>query len=103
MKIDQSNKKRNNQLGKLWPLHFEIHGMLIIYLEKGKTIIGEYYCVFLDELNDRIKKTITFGEENNFLSSRQCTSTQVNNNDGKIVSIIIRIATSFIIFARFSS
>jgi len=34
-----------------------MHGVIFIdYLEKGKTIAGEYYCGLLDKLKEEIKK-----------------------------------------------
>ena len=36
---------------------WDSHGILLIdYLEKGKTITGEYYAALLDQLNDKIKE-----------------------------------------------
>ena len=57
----------------------DAHGILSIdYLEKGKTINGEYYMALLVRLKEEIAKTPT-----------QCTVSQVDRNNGKIAQIAL--------------
>ena len=64
------NNKQNNGI------------LLIDYLEKGKTINSDYYCELLDRLKEEITKTASFVEKMH-LFARQCTSSQIDKNDGK--------------------
>ena len=52
--------------------------IFIDYLQKAKTINGEYYANLLQHLSDEIKeKTAAFGEKESVVSSRQCTSSHI--------------------------
>ena len=62
--------------------------LLIDYLQKGKTINSEYYCNFLDQLNEKLRKK---RQTYNF-SSRQCTYSQRCFNNYKIQKIKVQIA-----------
>lgn len=59
--------------------------LLIDFLENGKTIIGEYYCSLLDQLDAMTRKKKTcLSEEENSLLSRQCSGPQRYFDNGKI-------------------
>jgi [histone H3]-lysine36 N-dimethyltransferase SETMAR len=75
-------EKRNGQLASvLWDAI-----IFIDYLENGQTINNEYYMVLLERLNDEIKKkTVPHLKKKSAVSSRQCTVSQINQKDGKIV------------------
>ena len=63
---------------------WDAQGILFIdYLEKGRTINSEYYIALLVCLKEEIAKKIVTNEEKSGLSLRQCTVSQVNQNDGK--------------------
>jgi hypothetical protein len=64
---------------------WDAEGILFIdYLEKGKTIIGEYYCSLLTRLDEKIRGEKTrFAKEKNHLSSGQCTLPQKCFGNGK--------------------
>jgi len=48
----QRRQKQFHQLRSWQLFNFDTHGILLIdYLEKGKTITGEYYTLFLDQQN----------------------------------------------------
>lgn len=79
--------KTQQSAGKVMASVFwDATGILFIdYLEKGKTINSDYYMALLDRLKDEIaKKTASNGEQKSDLSSRQCSMSQVGQNDGKI-------------------
>jgi len=61
-------------------------GILFIdYLEKGKTITGEYYSNLLIRLDKKInEKRPSLQKEKNHLSSGQCTCPQKCFGNGKI-------------------
>ena len=50
--------------------------LLIGCLQKGETIISEYYCNLIDELNGNIEKNDVVYDTKNSFSSRHHTSTQ---------------------------
>jgi hypothetical protein len=77
----QSVERRNSQLASvLW----DARGILFIdYLEKGQTINSKYYMAELERLNDKIKKKRPDLKIKSAVSSRQCTMSQINQNDGK--------------------
>ena len=59
--------------------------IFIDYLQKATTINSDYYCALLDRLKSEIaKETATFAKEKSVVSPRQCTVSQVDENDGKI-------------------
>ncbi|GBP83022.1 Histone-lysine N-methyltransferase SETMAR [Eumeta japonica] len=83
-----------------WDARGVIH---IDYLEKGKTITGEYYSKLLDRFDVDLKqKTAAFGEEESAVPSRQCTCAHLFSHDGQNPRIEIRTATPSSIYSRFS-
>jgi hypothetical protein len=65
---------------------WDARGIIFIdYLEKGQTINSEYNMALLERLNDEIKKKGPDLKKKSAVSSRQCTVSQINQNDGKIV------------------
>ena len=60
------------------------------YLQKVRTIDGEYYTNLLDRFNENLKKkTTAFGQEKSYFSSRQCKSTCVCCFHGEISRITL--------------
>jgi hypothetical protein len=56
---------------------WDAEGILFIYyLEKGKTITGEYYCKFLTRLDENIREKKPEFQKKNHFSSGQCTRQQ---------------------------
>lgn len=76
LKSHESRPKRpkvQRSAGKVMASVFwDAHGIIYIdYLQKGRTVTGEYYAELLDKLNDEIKKKTTpYGEEKNSVPSR---------------------------------
>jgi len=69
--------------------------IFIDYLQKGKTINGEYYANLLQRLSDEIKKKRPhFGEKESVVSSRQCTSSHIRYRDGQNQWVKVRIVPS---------
>lgn len=56
--------------------------ILIDYLEKGKTITGEYYASLLGQLKEEIKKNHHIWRKKNSFSSRQRPSSHVLRFNG---------------------
>lgn len=54
----QKRPKTQTSAGKVMAsIFWDAHGIILIdYLEKGRTITGDYYVALLDRLNDEIKK-----------------------------------------------
>jgi hypothetical protein len=50
----------------------------------GQTINSEYNIGLFERLNDEIKKMAPFEEKKSAVSSRPCTVSQINQNNGKI-------------------
>ena len=65
---------------------WDAEGILFIdYLEKGKTITGEYYSNLLTRLDDKfVKKDPVCKRKKTNLSSGQCTRPQKCCGNGKI-------------------
>jgi hypothetical protein len=65
---------------------WDAEGILFIaYLEKGKTITGEYYSNLLTRLDDTIREIRPgLQKKKNHLSSGQCTRPQKCFGNGKI-------------------
>ncbi|GFX70204.1 hypothetical protein TNCV_4616421 [Trichonephila clavipes] len=61
------------------------------FLEKGKTITSEYCMTFLDQLNQKIKKKRPQMQKKSTVSPRQCSVPQVQENNGQIERIALRI------------
>jgi hypothetical protein len=80
-------------------------GILFIdYLEKGKTITGEYYSNLLTRLDKKNSWEKTqFAKEKNHLSSRQCTRPQECFGNGKIKEYALWIVGTSTLFLRFGS
>ena len=78
--------KTQQSAGKvLASIFWDARGIIFIdYLEKGKTVTGEYYAASLDRLNEEITKKAAYGEEKSALSPRQCTGSHIHESDGKI-------------------
>ena len=63
----------------------DAEGILFIdYLEKGKTIIGEYYSSLLTRLDEKICEKRPGLQKKNHLSSGKCTRPQKCSGNGKI-------------------
>jgi len=84
---------------------WDAEGILFIdYLEKGKTITGEYYSNLstrLDEKNSWEKTR--FAKEKSRLSSGQCTHQQKCFGSGKIKGSALLIVGTSTLFPRFGS
>jgi histone-lysine N-methyltransferase SETMAR len=64
---------------------WDAEGILFIdYLEKSKTITGEYYSNLLTRLDEKIHEKRSGLQKKNYLSSGQCTQPQKFFGDGKI-------------------
>jgi len=64
---------------------WDTEGILFIdYLEKGKTITGEYYSNLLTRLDEKIVRKDPVCKKKNTLSSGQCTRLQKCFGNGKI-------------------
>jgi hypothetical protein len=59
--------------------------LFIDYLEKGKTITGEYYSNLLTRLDEKIREERTGLQKKNHLSSGQCTHPQKCFGSGKVM------------------
>jgi hypothetical protein len=78
--------------------------LLIDYLEKGKTITGEYYSNLLTRLDEKIReKRPGLQKKKNHLSSGQCTRPQKCFGNGKIKGSALRIVGTSTLFPRFDS
>ncbi|KAF7284115.1 hypothetical protein GWI33_022574 [Rhynchophorus ferrugineus] len=99
----QSVGKRNSQLARFMASVFwDAHGIIFIdYLEKGMTINSDYYgLALLDRLTDKIaEKWLHLKKQK--VSPRQCTVSQVSENDVKNLRIGLRIASSSTVLYRF--
>jgi hypothetical protein len=62
----------------------ELGIIFIDYLEKDQTINRKYYIVLLEHINDEIKRKRPHLKKKKAVSSRQCTVSEINQNDGKI-------------------
>jgi [histone H3]-lysine36 N-dimethyltransferase SETMAR len=72
----QSVERHNCQLASVLR---DAYGIIFIdYLEKVQTINSAYYMALLERLNDE------FVGEKSTLSSRQCTVSQINQNDATV-------------------
>jgi hypothetical protein len=64
---------------------WDAEGILFIdYLEKGKTITGEYYSNLLTRLDKKFVRKDRVYKRKNHLSSGQCTRPQKCFGNGKI-------------------
>jgi hypothetical protein len=71
--------------GQLASVFWYVRGIIFIdYLEKGQTINSKYYIALLERLNDEIQKKRPHLKKKSAVSSRQCTVSQINQNDGNI-------------------
>jgi hypothetical protein len=84
---------------------WEAEGILFIhYLEKGKTITGEYYSNLLTRLDEKIRqKRPGLQKKKNHLSSGQCTRPQKCFGNGKGKGSALRIVGTSTLFPRFGS
>ncbi|XP_054737659.1 histone-lysine N-methyltransferase SETMAR-like [Anastrepha obliqua] len=97
--------KTQQSAGKIMVSAFwDAHGIIFIdYLQKEQTINRDYYIALLGRLKDEIakkrlhmaKKKVLFHQDN-----APCVS-QINENDGKIDRIGLRIASPSTVFSRF--
>jgi len=63
----------------------DAEGILCIdYLEKGKTVTGEYYSNLLTRLDEKIREKRPGLQKKKYLSSGQCTRLQKCFGNGKI-------------------
>ena len=59
-------------------------GILFVdYLEKEKTINMAYYCTLLDRFKEEVTRKNPYLLEKMELFARQCTSLQIDEDDGK--------------------
>lgn len=78
--------------------------LLIDYLEKGKTIMGEYYACLLDKLDEKIReKRPGLAKKKNLVSSGQCAHTQICFGDGENQGFEVQIGGTCSLFSRFGS
>jgi hypothetical protein len=85
-------ERRNGQLARLWhichnlgTIFWDARDIIFIdHLDKGQTINSEYYIALLERLNDKIKKKRLHLKKKIAASSRHCTGSEINQNDGKI-------------------
>jgi len=84
---------------------WDVEGILFIdYLEKSKTITGEYYSNLLSRLDVKIReKRPGLQKKENHLSSGQCPHSQKCFGNGKIKGSALRIVGTSTIFPRFGS
>jgi hypothetical protein len=84
---------------------WDAEGILFIdYLEKGKTITGEYYSNLLTKLDKEIhEKRSCLQKKKNHLPSGQCTRSQKCFGNGKIKGSALRIVGTSNLFPRFGS
>ena len=78
--------KTQQQAGKVMaPVFWVAHGILFIdYVDKGKTINSDYYMVLLDRLSAEIEKNDFTCKGRSAVPPKQCTVTQVHENDDQI-------------------
>ena len=57
--------------------------MTKLYLQKGKTINGEYYAYLLQRLSEKIKEKRPDLAKKSAFSSGQCTNSQIHYCDGQ--------------------
>ncbi|KAL7729269.1 hypothetical protein ACLKA6_009721 [Drosophila palustris] len=96
VKAAQSDQRRSSWLARLWRSWFwDAHGIIFIdYLQKGQTINSDYYMALLERLKDEIaKKRPHITKKKSVVPPRQCTVSQINENNGKIERIRLRIAS----------
>ena len=93
VKVIQSDQRCKHQQARFWPPYF---GMHLDYLEKRKTINGEYYITLLVHLKEEIakKENSHKWKRKSALSPRQCTVSQVDHNDSKTAWIALQIASA---------
>jgi len=84
---------------------WDAEGILFIdYLEKGKTITGEYYSNLLIRLGKKFhEKRPSLQKKKNRLSSGQCTRPQKCFGNGKIKGSALWIVGTSTLFPRFGS
>ena len=64
---------------------WDAEGIFFIdYVEKGKTITGEYYSNLLTRLDEKIREKKPGLQKKNYLSSGQCTCPKKCFGNGKI-------------------
>ena len=98
---------------KVGSINRKVHGigvlgywrhLLIDYLEKGKTITGEYYCKSFNQTRRKYSWEKThFAKEKRYLSSGQCTRPQKCFGNGKIKESALWIVGTSTLFPRFGS
>ena len=83
-------------------LFWDTEGILFAdYLEKGKTITGEYYSNLLTRLDEKIReKILGLQKKRNHLSSEKCTRPPKCFGNGKIKESALYIVGTSIIFLR---
>ena len=84
---------------------WDAEGILFIdYLEKGKTVTGEYYSNLLTRLDEKIREKRPVLQKKKYnLSSGQCTRPQKCFGNGKIKGSALRIVGTSTLFPRFGS
>jgi len=77
---------------------WDAHGIIFIdYLQKGRTVTGEYYAALLDKLNDEIKKKRPHMAKKKVLYHHDNARPE---SDGQIGPTTIRIGCSPTVFSR---
>jgi hypothetical protein len=65
-------------------MRVELYSSITSKKARPSTSASEYYMALLERLNDKIKKKRPHLKEKSAVSSRQCSVSQINQNDGKI-------------------
>jgi len=100
-----SAPKKTRSVPSAWQRCFGmLKAFFIDYLEKGKTIAGEYYSNLLTRLDEKNReKRPGLQKKKNHLSSGQCTRPQKCFGNGKIKGSALRIVETSTLFPRFGS
>ena len=90
VKVNQSVRKRNNRLGKLW----------LVFFVKGSPTTGAYYTVLLYRLVSEIKKKRPHLKQKKMFHDDNAPSHTLNITHAKKVWIAFRIASASTVFFR---
>ena len=85
-------------------IFWDSHGIILIdYLQKEKTITGEYYASLLDRFDAILKEKWPHLAKKRASAPRQCTSSHECHCNGQIISFTLRNTSSSTSFPRFGS
>ena len=73
------------------------------YLQKGKTITGEYYVSLLDRFDATLKEKRPLLMKNSVFPPQQCTSSHECHCNGQIICFTLRNTSSSTLFPRSGS